>query len=61
MKGDIKARDRYLSFLQSGGNDYPIALLKKAGVDMAKPAAIEEAIALFSTSTKRLAHYVSKC
>jgi len=27
--------DRYLSFISSGSSDYPIELLKKAGVDMA--------------------------
>ncbi len=34
IAGDSAARDRYLQFLSSGGSDYPIALLKKAGVDM---------------------------
>jgi oligoendopeptidase F len=32
--GDEDARARYLRFLSSGGSDYPIALLAKAGVDM---------------------------
>jgi oligoendopeptidase F len=34
LAGDTAARDRYLQFLSAGGSDYPIALLKKAGVDM---------------------------
>ncbi|TPG67826.1 oligoendopeptidase F [Brevibacillus laterosporus] len=41
------AVERYLNFLASGGSDYPIELLKKAGVDMAKPEPIEEAMAVF--------------
>ncbi|WP_232696411.1 oligoendopeptidase F [Brevibacillus daliensis] len=41
------AVDRYLEFLKSGGSDYPIELLKKAGVDMGKPAPIEEALTVF--------------
>ena len=34
------ARIRYIELLSSGGKDYPIALLKKAGVDMSKPDAV---------------------
>ncbi len=34
MAGDKSATQRYLEFLSSGGTDYPIELLKKAGVDM---------------------------
>jgi oligoendopeptidase F len=32
--GDQSAKDRYLTFLSSGGSNYPIDLLKQAGVDM---------------------------
>ena len=31
------ARERYLTLLRSGGNDYPMEQLKKAGVDLSKP------------------------
>jgi oligoendopeptidase F len=31
------ARRRYLDLLRSGGNDYPMEQLKKAGVDLSKP------------------------
>jgi len=34
IAGDTKAKDRFLDLLAAGGSDYPIALLKKAGVDM---------------------------
>jgi oligoendopeptidase F len=34
ISGDSEATKRYLDFLSSGGSDYPIELLKKAGVDM---------------------------
>jgi oligoendopeptidase F len=34
LAGDVAARDRYLTFLGSGGSKYPIDLLKEAGVDM---------------------------
>ena len=38
---------RYLGFLKSGSSDYPIEVLKKAGVDMNSPAPIEAAIEHF--------------
>jgi oligoendopeptidase F len=34
LAGDKAATSRYLTLLSSGGSDYPINLLKKAGVDM---------------------------
>jgi oligoendopeptidase F len=34
LAGDTATRDRYLAFLSAGGSDYPVALLKRAGVDM---------------------------
>ncbi|SFE73659.1 oligoendopeptidase F [Alteribacillus iranensis] len=41
------AVEKYLSFLQSGSSDYPIEVLKKAGVDMTSPEPIREAMKLF--------------
>ncbi|MEZ4300497.1 MAG: M3 family metallopeptidase, partial [Polyangiaceae bacterium] len=41
--GDTKARDAYLGMLQGGSSRPPLDLLKGAGVDLTKPAAIEEA------------------
>jgi oligoendopeptidase F len=34
LAGDTAATNKYIEFLSSGGSDYPIPLLKKAGVDM---------------------------
>jgi len=34
MSGDKEALKNYMNFLSAGGSDYPIALLKNAGVDM---------------------------
>jgi len=42
------ATEAYLNFLKSGSSDYPIELLKKAGVDMSTPAPVEETMKLFS-------------
>ncbi|SDI54493.1 oligoendopeptidase F [Natribacillus halophilus] len=41
------AVERYLSFLKAGSSDYPIEILKKAGVDMTEPAPIEAAMTQF--------------
>ena len=41
------AADNYIRFLKSGGSDYPIELLKLAGVDMSTAEPIEAAMATF--------------
>jgi len=41
LSGDTAARDRYLALLKSGGSDYPINLLKTAGVDMTASQPLE--------------------
>ena len=39
---------RYIGFLSSGGSDYPIELLKNAGVDLTKPESICSALKVFA-------------
>jgi oligoendopeptidase F len=46
--GGAKARDNYLSVLKAGGSDYPVAVLKKAGLDMTSPAPYRALIDRFS-------------
>lgn len=41
------ARTRYVNFLKSGGSDYSIELLKKAGVDMSSPEPVRITIQRF--------------
>ena len=41
------ARKRFLAMLKSGSNDYPIELLKKAGIDMTSPQPIIDTMAVF--------------
>ena len=40
-------REQYLDFLKSGGSDYPLELLRKAGVDMEGPEPVATAMAHF--------------
>lgn len=47
LKEGQPAVDDYLTFLKAGECDYPIELLKSAGVDMSKPEPIEKAMKTF--------------
>ena len=42
------AKAGYLEFLKSGGSDYPVEILRKAGVDMNTPEPVENALAVFA-------------
>lgn len=44
---------KYLEFLKSGDSDYPLNILKRAGVDMSSPEPISSAIATFRDFLKR--------
>jgi oligoendopeptidase F len=48
------ALEAYLTFLRSGGADYPIALLQKAGVDMSAPDPIIAAVGDFKDTLASL-------
>lgn len=47
LGGGKKERDRYLSFLQSGGSKFPLDLLRDAGVDLEQPDAVDAAMTRF--------------
>ena len=50
LKEGQPAVDDYINkFLSGGSSDYPIELLKKAGVDMSKKEPVSQALALFAT------------
>jgi oligoendopeptidase F len=44
MSGDSNALNKYIEFLSAGGSDYPIALLKNAGVDMTTSDPFEKTV-----------------
>lgn len=48
------AVQRYITFLSSGSSDYPIELLRKAGVDMETPTPVREALQVFKGLVDRL-------
>ena len=49
-----KARESYLDLLRSGGSDHPMALLKKAGVDLSQPDTVMAIIEQLDTLVTRL-------
>jgi oligoendopeptidase F len=54
------AVDDYLKFLSTGGSDYPIELLKIAGVDMSKPDTVNKAMTLFESMLDEFETLVKK-
>jgi len=54
LKEGSPAVERYMTFLASGGSDYPINLLRKAGVDMEKPEPVRQALEVFTALLNQL-------
>jgi oligoendopeptidase F len=54
------AVQRYLNFLSGGGSDYPINLLRKAGVDMERPEPVRQALTVFTELLGQLEALVGK-
>jgi oligoendopeptidase F len=48
LSSDARALNAYLGFLKAGSSEYPIEVLKKAGVDMSTPRPIQDTMDLFS-------------
>lgn len=48
------AVNRYLDFLKGGNSDYPLNLLKKAGVDMASPQPVATALSVFKDLVQQM-------
>jgi oligoendopeptidase F len=47
LGGGAKERENYLNVLKSGGSDYPVDILKRAGLDMTTPAPYQAVIGVF--------------
>jgi oligoendopeptidase F len=48
LQGGSRERDNYLTLLKSGGSDYPVNLIRRAGLDMTSPAPYQALIADFA-------------
>jgi oligoendopeptidase F len=49
LTGGAKERDNFLSVLKAGGSDYPVEILKRAGLDMTSPAPYRALVADFAS------------
>ncbi len=54
------ALEQYLNYLKSGSSDYPIEVMKKAGVDMTEAVYIEAAMASFEKRLEQLEELISE-
>ena len=54
LNGVDGARERYIEFLSSGGSDYPLNILKKAGVDITSKEPFEKAFNMFKEKLQEL-------
>lgn len=54
LNGEPGAADAYLEFLKAGGSDYPLEILKRAGVDLASPEPVEETFGVLAGLVDRL-------
>jgi len=53
-EGQVAARNRYLELLAAGGNDHPMTLLKRAGVDLSEPSTVQAVVGRLDTLVSRL-------
>jgi oligoendopeptidase F len=56
--GGSEAAQRYIEFLKTGGSDYPVEALKKAGIDMSRPEPIQAAFDMLAGYVGRLEELV---
>ncbi len=54
------ARERYLQFLSSGGTDYPLELLRRAGVDLEASKPYDDAMTSVSAQLDLLETLLSE-
>lgn len=60
IKEEPNALENYLGFLKAGSSDYPIEVMKKAGVDMTQAAYIEDAMKVFEERLNELEKLVEE-
>jgi len=60
VKKEKGALDTYYQFLKTGSSDYPVEILKKAGVDMTTPEPVARTIKLFGELVDQLDQLLSE-
>lgn len=54
LEGKPDAVEKYLGFLSAGGSDFPLEILKRAGVDLTTPAPVETTFGVLARYVDRL-------
>ena len=60
LNGKTDALNAYLTYLKSGNSDYPIEVMKKAGVDMTKADYLKDAMHVFESRMNELEDLVQE-
>ena len=60
LRGEPNAVENYLGFLQSGGSDYSLNVLQRAGADLTTPQAVEETFAVMESYIDRMERLLQK-
>jgi oligoendopeptidase F len=60
LAGQPGAVEAYLDFLKSGSSDYPLNILRKAGVDLTSPEPVDEAFRTLAGYVDRLEKWVNE-
>jgi oligoendopeptidase F len=58
--GGEAARRDYLGFLEAGDSDYPIEILKRAGVDLSSPKPVSDTLERFDSLLSQLEEHLSQ-
>lgn len=60
LAGDKDALEAYMTFLHTGASDYPVEVLKRAGVDVTTPEPFKATIKLFSELVDEMARLLDE-
>ena len=60
LNQEPEALENYLAYLKAGNSDYPVEVMKKAGVDMTQAAYIEDAMSIFEQRLNELEELIDR-
>ncbi|EME7211190.1 oligoendopeptidase F [Enterococcus faecium] len=60
LSQETDALENYLAYLKAGNSDYPVEVMKKAGVDMTQAAYIEDAMSMFEQRLNELEELIDR-
>jgi oligoendopeptidase F len=60
LNQEPEALENYLAYLKAGNSDYPVEVMKKAGVDMTQAAYIEDAMSMFEQRLDELEELIDR-